>query len=327
MIPLFGKIALEEHFATDPAQLAHTPSDDFDQRARILDVDEMRLREMDAHGIEMAVLSLTSPGVQGELDSTAAHAIAVDANDRLADAVGRHPHRYLGFAAVPLQDPDAAAAELERCVTKLGFKGAMVNGYTSTGDGSSGMYYDGRQFDVFWECAQTLGVPVYLHPRLALPGQRRIYDGYPEILGAAWGFGVETGTHAVRLILGGVFDRHPRLQMVLGHLGEALPFLVWRLEHRFLMRSNGKLLDRTVSEYLRQNVSVTTSGNFSTRALVATIQELGVDRVLFAADYPYESMSEAAEWFDAAPINESDRLRIGRTNACRLLGLNLASAE
>lgn len=317
-----GKIALEEHFAIDPAQLPHTPPEEVDQRTRILDFDELRIAAMDESGIDISVLSLTSPGVQGEIDQSAAQETAMEANDRLAEAIGRHPDRYVGFAAVSMQDPEAAASELERSIRSLGFKGVLVNGYTSTSDDATGIYYDDRRFDVFWDRAQALNVPVYLHPRLPLPSQRRSYDGYPEILGAAWGFGVETGTHAIRLILGGVFDRYPRLQVVLGHLGEMLPLAAWRLEHRVSLRPYGKSLDRRVSEYLRENFHVTTSGSFSTRALLATVMELGVDRVLFAVDYPFESMTEGAQWFDAAPINESDRRQIGRSNACRLLGLD-----
>jgi predicted TIM-barrel fold metal-dependent hydrolase len=317
-----AKIALEEHFATDEAQLEHTPTEEADQRARMLDLDQTRLEEMDANGIELAVLSLTSPGVQGVVDVRAACRLATEVNDRLAEAVARHPDRFLGLASVPLQDPAAAADELERAVTKLGFRGAMVNGYTSTASDSTGIYYDDRRFDVFWGRAEALRVPVYLHPRLALPGQRRIYDGYPELLAASWGFGVETATHAIRLILGGIFDRHPQLQVVLGHLGEMLPFAIWRLEHRVSMRPHGKTLERPLSHYLRENFHVTTSGNFSTRALLGTVLELGVDRVLFAVDYPYESMGEGAGWFDTVPLNDSDRRRIGRENARRLLGLD-----
>src|SRR5262249_2755958 len=143
----------------------------------------------------------------------------------------------------------------------------------------------------------------------------------PELTWAAWGFGVETGTHAIRLILSGLFDRHPRLQVVLGHLGETLPFAIWRLQNRFELRPHGKTLERPVSACLRGNFHITTSGTFSTRALEATIAELGADRVLFAVDYPYESNEAGASWFDAAPLSDEDRAKIGRENALRLLGL------
>jgi 2,3-dihydroxybenzoate decarboxylase len=320
---MLGKIAIEEHVITEGFSAgASMPPDEPELAERMVDTGEMRLAEMDASGVQISVLSLTAPGIQGETDARSAIEKAVRFNDGLAEVVSRHPDRYLGFAAVPMQDPEAAADELQRCVGRHGFRGALVNGYTGAEDGERATYYDDRRFDPFWERAQALAVPVYLHPREALVSQRLAYEGYPEIVRAAWGFGVETGTHAIRLILGGVFDRHPRLQVVLGHLGETLPFAVWRLEHRVNLRPHGKVLERPVSAYLRENFHVTTSGNFSTRALLATIAELGADRVLFAADYPYESMRHAAEWFDAVPLNPTDLARIGRRNAERLLGLS-----
>ncbi len=315
-----GKIALEEHIGVEGLEVA-PPLPEGDLKNRMFETDALRLREMDEHGIELAVLSLTSPGIQGEPDRGRAVELAQNANDRLAELVRRHPDRYAGFAALPLQDPESAAEELTRCVTQLGFRGAMVNGYTTLGDADTAAYYDEPRFLAFWEQVEALGVPVYLHPRQPLASQQRIYDGYPELVSAAWGFGVETGTHAIRLILSGLFDRYPRLNVILGHLGETLPFAIWRLEHRFDLRPHGKRLERPVSSYLRENFYVTTSGNFSTRALAATIVELGADRVLFSVDYPYESIGEAAAWFDSAPLDEGDRERIGRNNAEALLGL------
>jgi gamma-resorcylate decarboxylase len=317
------KIAIEEHVITAGFSAgASMPPNEVELAERMVDTEELRLSEMDASGVELSVLSLTCPGVQAETDPQAALDRAVRFNDRLAEVVARHPERYRGFAAVPLQDPEAAADELARCVDRHGFLGAMVNGFTGAEDGDRATYYDHPRFDPFWARAADLGVPVYLHPREALVSQRLAYEGYEEIVRAAWGFGVETGTHAIRLILGGVFDRHPRVQLILGHLGETLPFAIWRLEHRVGLRPYGKTLERPISSYLRENFYVTTSGNFSSRALVATIAELGADRVLFAADYPYESMRQAAEWFDAAPVNPTDRARIGRENALRVLGIN-----
>lgn len=315
-----NKIAVEEHVITEGFSAgASMPAAEVELAERMVDTEEMRLAEMDASGVSVSVLSLTVPGIQGETDIQAAVDKAVRFNDGLAEVVARHPDRYRGFAAVPLQEPEAAADELERCVTRHGFLGTMVNGFTGAEDGDRATYYDDPRFDPFWARAEELRVPVYLHPREALVSQRLSYHGYEEIVRAAWGFGVETGTHAIRLILGGVFDRHPRVQVVLGHLGEMLPFAIWRLEHRVGLRPYGKRLERPVSSYLRENFYVTTSGHFSSRALIATIAELGADRVLFAADYPYESMREAAQWFDAAPINPTDLARIGRGNAERLL--------
>jgi predicted TIM-barrel fold metal-dependent hydrolase len=317
---MLGKIAVEEHFIVPGFSAgASMPPGEPELAERMADLGDLRLREMEDSGVERSVLSLTSPGVQGERDAGAAVASAERANDLLAEAIGRHPDRFAGFAAVALQNPEAAARELERSVRLHGFVGAMVNGYTGPEDGERATYHEDQRFDPFWAKAAELGVPVYLHPREALLSQRLAYEGFPEIIRAAWGFGVETGTHAIRLILGGVFDRHPTLQLMLGHLGETLPFAVWRLDHRVSMRPHGKALRRSVTEYLRENVHVTTSGNFSTGALQATIAELGAERVLFAADYPYESMREAAAWFDAAPLEDRIRTAIGRDNALRLL--------
>jgi gamma-resorcylate decarboxylase len=319
---MLGKIAVEEHFIVPGFSAgASMPPGEPELAERMADLSELRLREMDDSGVTRSILSLTSPGVQGERDAGAAVEAAERSNDLLAEAIARHPDRFSGFAAVALQDPDRAAAELERCVRVHGFVGAMVNGYTGPENGERATYHEAPRFDPFWAKAAELGVPVYLHPREALESQRLAYEGFPEIVRAAWGFGVETGTHAIRLILGGVFDRHPTLQLMLGHLGETLPFAVWRLDHRVSMRPHGRALERSVTEYLRENVHVTTSGNFSTRALQATIAELGAERILFAADYPYESMREAAEWFDAAPLDDGARAAIGRENALRLLGL------
>jgi gamma-resorcylate decarboxylase len=319
---MLGKIAVEEHFIVPGFSAgASMPPGEPELAERMADLGELRLREMDDSGVERSVLSLTSPGVQGERDAGAAVEAAERSNDLLAEAIARHPDRFAGFTAVALQDPDRAAAELERCVRVHGFVGAMVNGYTGPEDGERATYHEDPHFDPFWAKAAELGVPVYLHPREALLSQRLAYEGFPEIVRAAWGFGVETGTHAIRLILGGVFDRHPALQLMLGHLGETLPFAIWRLDHRVSMRPHGRALERSVTEYLRENVHVTTSGNFSTGALQATIAELGAERILFAADYPYESMREAGEWFDAAPLDDGARAAIGRDNALRLLGL------
>jgi predicted TIM-barrel fold metal-dependent hydrolase len=315
-----GKIAVEEHVAIGEFTVPPLFRGSEIER-RIGEVDGLRLGEMERHGVEVALLSLTSPGVQAVLEVRSAVELARMANDTLAEMVARHPDHYLGLAALPLQDPEAAAAELERCVRELGFRGAMVNGYTNLGDPDTALYYDDLRFEPFWEQAERLNVPVYLHPREPLPSQRRAYEGYPSLVTAAWGYGVETATHTIRLIVSGLFDRHPRLQVVLGHLGETLPFAIWRLEHVFGRHSPARPLQRPISQYLRENVFVSTSGHFSTRALIATILEMGVDRVLFAADYPYETIAEAAGWFDQAPINEADRSRIGRSNAERLFGI------
>lgn len=321
---LEGKIAIEEHFVppsmksliTDPGW----PPAAFKATLKALADTERRLVRMDECGISMAVLSLGSNGIQDVLDRDEAVSMSKEANDTLAAIVRRHPDRFAGFAALPLQDPEAAAEELKRSIDELGFKGALINGYSSVGDFNSGAYYDGEAYLPFWEQAEKLGAPIYLHPRNPLPDQRRIYDGREELLGPTWAFAVETGTHALRLIMSGLFDRFPGLRIILGHMGEFLPFAIRRLEYR-LSRRAGITLERRSSEYFHENFFITTSGNCHTPSLMAAILEMGADRIIFAADYPFEDMEDAAQWLDTVPISEVDRRRIGSENARGLLGL------
>lgn len=319
-----GKIAVEEHFV--PAGLEELISgvgwsaEDWRRVVdRLRDVDR-RLEEMDRLGIEVAILSLGAFGIQDVVEAPRAVELARRANDALAELVREHPTRLAGLAALPLQDAAAAADELERAVTDLDLRGALVNGYSSVGNLDAGAYYDADEYMPFWERVEGLGVPFYLHPRNPLPGQRRIYEGRSELLGPTWAFAVETGTHALRLITSGLFDRFPGLTIVLGHLGEFLPFAVNRLEQRIAHIPHVKL-DRPPTQVLRENFFVTTSGNNHTASLVGAALELGADRLLFAADYPFEEMADGAEWFDTVPIAELDRLKIGRTNAERLFRL------
>jgi predicted TIM-barrel fold metal-dependent hydrolase len=277
---------------------------------------------MDKAGIELAILSFNSPGIQAETDPDVAVQAAKQANDFLSEnVVARHPDRYAGFAAVALQNPEAAADELERCVRQLGFKGVMVNGYSNIGDENTGEYTDEPKFEVFWAKVAELDVPVYLHPRDSLPNQLRIYDGHPELLSAAWAYGVETSIHALRLITSGVFDRHPGVNVIIGHLGETLPFAIWRTQHIINRRGMCQDLEKNVGSYLSDNFFITTSGMFRTQALLNTMSEVSSDRILFSTDYPYESAEEAAEWFDNCPISEPDRVKMGRENAVKLFDL------
>lgn len=319
-----GKIAVEEHFATPELQdlisgVGWSPDEWRGVLDRLCDT-ERRLAEMDRLGIEKAVLSLGSFGIQDVVDPAEALTRAVAANDALAEIVARSPQRFAGFAALPMQDPVAAADELERAVAELGFSGALVNGYSSLGSLETGVYYDDERYLPFWECVERLGVPFYLHPRNPLPTQRRIYDGRSELLGPTWAFAVETGSHALRLITSGLFDRYPKLTIIVGHLGEFLPFALPRLQQRMSHISH-VTLDKPATQYLRDNFYITTSGNSHTASLIGVLLEVGADRLLFAADYPFEAMEDGARWFDSVPISETDRLKIGRTNAERLLGL------
>lgn len=286
--------------------------------SRLSDIGGRRLEEMDRAGIDVAVLSLVTEGVQAEPDADRAATKAARANDVLATIIEQYPRRFAGLATVSLRDPRAAAKELERSVTQLGLNGVVINGYTTVGDDAE--YYDDEKFLPFWECIAELQVPLYLHPRYPHPSQRGIYEGRPELLGSTWGFGVDTATHALRLITSGLFDRVPGATVILGHLGETLPFTLHRMQGR-MKALRGSALKKPVTQYLRDNFFIATSGNFHTPTLLGALLEIGADRVLFAVDYPFEEMDEAAAWFDAVPIAERDREKIGRTNAMNLLGL------
>lgn len=320
-----GKIALEEHFGIDDtlresAEYA-VPGQWNVLERRLLDLGDERLRGMDAHGIAFAILSLNAPGVQSVRDRARAVTVARRANDALAVGVAKHPDRFAGFAALPMQDPAAASAELTRAVKELGFKGAVVNGFSQVGDPDTIVYYDDPIYRPFWATVERLGVPFYLHPRDPLPGRMTIYDGHPWLRGASWAFGVETATHALRLMASGIFDTHPKLTVILGHLGEMLPYQIWRFDHRVTKRPREIPAKRMFGEYLRSNFYVTTSGNFHTPTLTCAVAEMGSDRVLFSVDYPFEEVVDATTWFDACEISESDRQKIGRTNAARLFRL------
>jgi predicted TIM-barrel fold metal-dependent hydrolase len=326
--PLHNKITLEEHFVL-PSSLGttfHPPGLSVEAwnriEGRLLEV-EQRLPQMDANGIQVQVVSLNANGIQGETDPRLAVERAKAANEWLAEKfIGAHPTRFAGFAAVALQDPTAAAAEAERAVTRLGFKGVLVNGFCNAGDNDHGEYLDLPKFYPFWERVESLGVPVYLHPRAPLPSQRVIYDGHDEMMGPMWAFGAETAAHALRLMTSGLFDRYPRQQVILGHMGEGLVAMMARAQRRFEYAPCGKILRMPLAQYLREHFYITTSGNFHTPTLKNVIEEMGVDRVMFSVDYPYESMSEGAGWFDACPLDSAARLKIGRSNALRLLNLS-----
>ena len=329
--PRLSKIALEEHFDHIPPRdgAAHAgiealvrsmgyESDWFTiVGQRLTEFESMRLAEMDAAGIDVAVLSQTVPGVQGIPDPADASAAARDINDFLASVVATHPARYAGFASLALHDADAAARELDRCVGRLGFKGAMINGYSNIPDTDSAEYLDAPRLLPFWEAAAALDVPIYLHPRPSL--DRRAYRGHSELVGAMWGFAPETATHALRLIYSGLFDRLPRLTVMLGHLGETLTHFAWRIQHCFEYNPSDKRLEKRLQDYLCENFYVTTSGHFSDQALINAILTVGADRILFAADYPYEAMQPAARWIERAPISENDRRKIAHGNARRVL--------
>jgi predicted TIM-barrel fold metal-dependent hydrolase len=320
-------IALEEHVATPlyasknvrvtrtstvgdrSAKLGH------DIRAELLDIGASRLAAMDAAGIDVQVLSLTMPGAQA-FDAASAPAIARDANDRIREAIAAHPTRFAGFAALPTADPAAAAKELDRAVTQLGFKGAMVNGHTG------GEFLDDRKYWAIFEAAQALRVPIYLHPREPHPAVMKAYfEGYEELATAAWGFTMDTASHFLRMIYGGVLDAFPDLAFILGHLGEGLPFFLHRLNDHTHYSLARRGLRKTMVEYMTENVVVTCSGFFSVPALLCTVMAMGVDNVLFSVDWPYESNRLGVEFLASLPLSSSDREKIACGNAERVLRL------
>lgn len=315
------KIALEEHFTTP--ELAHryvarpTRSDALfaDIERRLVDFDALRLETMDRAGIDLSVLSVTTPGVQAECDAATAIRLARAANDALAEQVARHPTRYAGFAHLPLQDPEVAAAELERCVRQLGFVGALINGQTC------GQYLDADGFLPFWERVAALDVPVYLHPG-QLADQPAMFAGRPELKGAVWAWTADTATHALRLVFGGTFTRFPNVRVILGHMGETLPFLLWRLDSRWQCELGAELPpDQRPSALIRRHIAITTSGVCDPSALTHALAALGEDQVMFSVDYPYEDTATAAAFIETAPLSPEARSKVCAGNARRLLKL------
>lgn len=282
----------------------------------LLDLGADRLARMDAAGIDMQVLSLGSPGVQN-FDTATAISLARLANDRLAETVRAHPGRYAGLATFAPQDPAAAAKELERAVQQLGLKGALVNSHTDS------VYLDEPRYRPIFEALQALDVPLYIHPRepgRTLGGPALALPGFT----IGWGYGVETGTHALRLIASGLFDEFPRLKIVLGHMGETIPFVLQRIDDRYRFERSlfpGGSLKRLPGDYFRENFWVTTSGMNFAAPLHATIATLGIERVLFAIDYPFEDQAIAVRSFDSIPLSDDARRRICDTNVAQLFKL------
>jgi predicted TIM-barrel fold metal-dependent hydrolase len=317
-------ITLEEHFAT-PAFLKG-PGARFKERAQapqlldqLCDLGERRIGDMDVAGIDVQILSLTAPGVD-QLDATEAVKLAHDTNDILADAVRRHPRRFAGFATLPTASPETAADELGRMVREHGFKGAVINGHIR------GRYLDDEFFWPILERAEALQVPLYLHPT---PPPRQVvevsYTGnYPaevrdQLATAAWGWHIETAIHTLRLILSGAFDRYPRLQLIIGHLGEGLPFMLPRIDRRLPMAVTK--LHRPIGAYLRENFHYTISGFNFMPTFLDLFLEVGAHRIMFSADYPFGSMSQAREFLDQLPVSPADKERIAHGNAELLLRL------
>jgi len=279
---------------------------------KLLEMGEKRLNDMDKAGIDMQVLSLSNPGVElfGPEDGPA---MARNTNNELAGVIDKHPDRFVGFAAIAPEDPDGAAAELERAVKELGFRGVNINSHIN------GEYLDDRKYWAIFEKAQALDVPIYLHPREPSPDMVKPYAKYPLLLGAVLGFAAEVGLHTLRLICSGLFDVYPNLRLILGHLGEGLPFALSRIDGKWRNSPLNRTLRKKPSEYFRDNIFVTTSGIFWNPAFMCVYEGLGAGNILFAVDYPYESNEIAADFIEAVPIPDGDKERICHLNAERLL--------
>jgi predicted TIM-barrel fold metal-dependent hydrolase len=308
-------IAIEEHYY-DAELGAHTAGIERNPVIvkKLSDFDT-RLAEMDAAGVDIQVLSHGAPSAQ-KLSGDGAVALTQRVNDRLAAIVAGKPDRFAAFGALPTSDPKAAADELERIVDKHGFKGAMVHGLTA-----DNRFLDGKEFWPIYERAQHLDVPIYIHPAVPHQGVADAYykeytQDFPLVIRAAWGFTVETATQAIRLVLSGVFDAYPNLKIIIGHLGETLPFLMWRIDQA-LKRPGQKSI--SFRDAFCSHFHLTTSGNFSNPALLCCIQEMGVDRILFAIDYPFVANPPGVQWMETAPICDEDKAKILSGNAKRLL--------
>jgi predicted TIM-barrel fold metal-dependent hydrolase len=311
-------IALEEHYQDAEVKAASRgPGAGIDPYVseRLDDLGALRIREMDEAGIDFQVLSHSIPGLQN-VDRETGPALARRANDRLAEAVRAQPDRFAGFAALPTADPQAAADELERTVTRLGFKGAMINGLTD------GVFHDDQRFWPIYERAAALDVPIYIHP--AVP-QAAVVETYykdyvhkhPGLLRAGWGFTVETATQGIRFVLSGVFDAHPGLKVIIGHMGEGLPFYLWRISYGL----RASMSQKTFREIFCEHFYITTSGFFSDPALVCCMMEMGIDRILFSVDYPFADNPPGTKWTETLPICAEDKEKLLNGNARRLLKL------
>jgi 2,3-dihydroxybenzoate decarboxylase len=309
-------IAIEEHY-TDPAVMAR--GDGAAGRAALLstrlnDLGQLRLKEMDNAGIDLQVIS-HAPSPLQQLDAPESRALATQANDRLHDAVDRNPERFAAFAGLPTADPQAAADELERTVTRLGFKGAMIHGRTRD------EFHDLQKFWPIYERAQQLDVPIYIHPGPPHPGMIQAYyadylSDFPSLNSAAWGFTIDTANQVVRLILSGLFDAYPRLNIIIGHMGESIPFLVDRIDES-LKRPGNKPVD--FKGVFTSHFYITTSGHFSTPALMCALLELGIDRILFSVDWPYVENQPGMTWMETVPLAAEDKQKMFNGNAKRLL--------
>jgi predicted TIM-barrel fold metal-dependent hydrolase len=304
-------IAIEEHFTSPKLRELIAPRDGPTQQ-KLNELAGVRIKEMDDAGIDLAVLSENNPAANN-LPPDVAVMAARASNDFLFETIRANPARFAGFATLPLPDPTASADELERAVTTLGFKGAMVMGT------SHGLFLDDKRFRPIFERAVRLDVPIYVHPSPVMPAVFEAYfRGHEALQGPPLGFGIETLTHSFRLITSGLFDEYPGTKIIVGHLGETAPFTLWRTEHNVARFVN---LPKAFADYYRTHFWLTTSGAFQDSALACSIAEMGLDRILFAVDWPYIDNTLGVQWLNKAPISETERAAIFAGNARKLLKL------
>jgi 2,3-dihydroxybenzoate decarboxylase len=311
-------IALEEHYE-DPAMSARADArrraaGASDLATKLADLGELRLREMDVAGIDMQVISHAPSPIQ-QLEPQESVPEATRMNDRLHDAVDRNPERFAAFASLPTRDPKAAAEELERTVTRLGFKGAMIHGRTQD------VFHDVQTFWPIYERAQHLDVPIYIHPGPPHPGMIQAYyadylPDFPGLNSAVWGYTIDTANQVLRMILSGLFQAYPELKIIIGHMGESIPFLVDRIDEA-LKRPGNKPI--AFKETFCKNFYITTSGHFSTPALMCALMEMGIDHILFSVDWPFVDNEPGMRWMETVPLSAEDRDKVLNGNARRLL--------
>jgi len=315
------KIALEEHFMFPGLveywkETSVNINNNLFEKAlpALSDFGDRRLEVMDKNGVDFSVLSLSGPGVQIERDTKTAARVARQTNDLLAHEIQKRPKRYGGFAHLAMQDPIIAADELERCMRDLGFHGAMIDGQ------NNGSYLDDDRYSHFWERAASLQAPIYIHP--ANPADKPyMYSGHPELWGPVWSWGVETANHALRILFAGVFNRYPAARVILGHMGEGLPFQLWRFDSRWKIANRARELNKQPSEYFGTNILVTTSGVASLAPMLCAVSALGEENVMFSIDYPFEDSAIACDFIDHAAISEDLRAKLCHGNAVKKLKL------
>lgn len=280
---------------------------------------EQRLEAMDRNDIAYQILLPGTDGIEGILDEGEAAEASKRHNESAAEVVAKHPSRFMAYAALPVQSPELAAKELERCSKEYkGFVGAWLSGYIYNKG-----FIDEERFSPIFEAGEKLGSHFYIHPTETAPKFAKLYEGCPALVGPPWGWGVETGTFVLRIVLNGVLDRYPGTSIIMAHMGEMLPFILWRLENRLVRENKVGNLKKRVPEYFKDNINITISGCLSNEALRCSIDALGADRIMFAMDYPYEPMEPACDFIEGAAIDENERELICYRNAAKLFGIEM----